>query len=106
VPGVTVRLYDAQGTLLDEMLTDGSGLYLFDQLIPGTYQVEFVLPTGYAFTLQDQDDGNPNADFRDSDADTTTGRTILIGLSSGEVDLTWDAGLYRLAPSVTMSGRT
>ena len=35
----------------------------------------------------------------DSDADETTGCTVLITLGSGQEDLTWDAGLVDAGPT-------
>lgn len=89
--GVTVRLYDSLGSLLSTTSTSGGGFYSFTNLSPGDYYVEFVLPSGYAFTSQDQG----SDDAVDSDADTTTGKTAVTTLVSGETDLTWDAGLHR-----------
>ncbi|NKQ35254.1 MAG: isopeptide-forming domain-containing fimbrial protein [Chloroflexi bacterium] len=96
--GVTVNLYDGSGTLISTTVTadDGSGnpgYYLFTDLTPGDYSVEFVPPAGYAITLQDAGAD----DTLDSDADRATGATIVTTLTSGEVDLTWDAGLYEYA---------
>jgi hypothetical protein len=73
--------------------TTTSGSYSFTSLAPGQYRVQFVAPSGYVFTAQDQG-GN---DTLDSDANTTTGQTIVTTLVSGQSDPTWDAGLYRPA---------
>ncbi len=89
VIGVTVRLYDGSGNLLDSISTNASGLYSFTNLPPGSYFVEVVLPNGYAFTIQDAS----GSDATDSDVDPTTGRTIPVTLAAGDNDLTWDAGL-------------
>ena len=93
LPGVTVNLYACGGGLLFTTTTNASGHYLFSNLTPGSYFVEFVAPNGFVFSPMDQgsDDG------KDSDANTTTGRTICAALVGGQTDLTWDAGLY---PSV------
>jgi protocatechuate 3,4-dioxygenase beta subunit len=93
VPGVTVRLLDSTGTQIATTTTDASGLYLFDNLVPGTYSVVFVLPTGHSFVSQDIG----GDDTVDSDANTTTGATIPTTLTAGENDLTWDAGIYESA---------
>jgi hypothetical protein len=90
VAGVTVNLYNGIGGFVDSMLTDSNGLYLFDYLTPGDYFVEFVLPEGAVFSPQDQGAD----DAFDSDADTSTGRTVITNLVNGETDLTWDAGIY------------
>ncbi len=92
VSGVTVRLLDGAGTVLDTTTTDGSGYYLFDFLIPGNYALEFVPPAGYTFARRDQ-----GADASDSDPERFTGRTSTTTLAAGENDLDWDAGLVQVA---------
>jgi hypothetical protein len=88
IPGVTVNLYWENGTFVSTTTTDENGLYLFDNLIPGNYYVEFILPYLYYFTQQDT-----SSDDTDSDADTTTGQTIVVLLAPGNDD-TWDAGMW------------
>jgi len=90
IANVTVNLYDNTDTLIRTTQTAPSGYYIFNNLDAGQYYVEFVKPAGYSFT--DQDQGID--DNLDSDADTGTGKTIVITLASGQSDLTWDAGLY------------
>jgi hypothetical protein len=91
-PDVTVNLYDCMDNFIASTTTDADGFYFFYDLMPGDYYVEFVKPEGYAFTLQDQG----TDDAVDSDADPTTGMTICTTLEPGEIDPTWDAGLYRM----------
>jgi protocatechuate 3,4-dioxygenase beta subunit len=96
VPNVTVRLLDSTNTVIATTTTLANGTYLFDNLVPGVYAVEFdlsTLPANYRFVSQDVG-GN---DTLDSDANPTTGRTIQTTLTAGENDLTWDAGIYQLA---------
>ncbi|MFN3373507.1 MAG: SdrD B-like domain-containing protein, partial [Chloroflexus sp.] len=97
---VQVQLFrDADGdgqpsagdTLIATVTTDTTGNYSFDYLIPGDYYVVFDVPTGYVRSPQDQG-GN---DAIDSDPDQTSGATEVTSLSSGQTDLTWDAGLYQ-----------
>ncbi len=94
IEGVEVNLYDKNGNLVESMTTDSSGKYLFTDLRPGNYYLEFILPPGYEITSQNQggNDGN------DSDVDPLTGRTMLISLGSGVTDLRWDAGLALIQP--------
>ena len=89
VAQVTVRLLNAAGTVVATTTTDANGNYLFNNLVPGTYSVQFVAPTGYIFTTRD---AAGSTDANDSDADAN-GRTIQTVLESGENDLSWDAGL-------------
>ena len=93
IPGVTVNLYDGSDSLVASTSTTSTGAYLFSNLEPGDYYVEFIPPTGYSISPQDQG-GN---DATDSDADATTGQTIQTTLDAGENDLTWDAGMYQYA---------
>ncbi|MFQ5401212.1 MAG: SdrD B-like domain-containing protein, partial [Anaerolineae bacterium] len=93
IAGVNVNLYDGTGGLVGSASTDTNGYYGFDRLTPGDYFVEFVLPTGYQFTPQDQG----TDDSVDSDANTSDGRTNVTNLIAGENDTSWDAGLYRPA---------
>lgn len=104
VAGVTVTLYrpgfgpDGVAGNGDDalpvasMITDQNGQYLFTNLLPGTYEVEFgTIPTGITFTQQDAG-GN---DALDSDANPATGRTAGIVLAAGDVNLSVDAGLFK-----------
>lgn len=94
IAGVTVNLWNTVNCLpnaiIATQLTDVNGYYLFNNLMAGDYIVEFVLPTGYTFTLQYQ--GVDPA--IDSNADPATGITGCITLASGETNLTIDAGMY------------
>lgn len=99
IGGVTVNLHYAgpNGAFGDgddttaTTTTNSSGEYTFTNLPPGNYKVEFVTPTGYVITFQDQG----SDDTVDSDPDPATGMTAQFSLSSGESDVTWDAGMYR-----------
>ncbi len=91
VSGVIVKLYDCSNNLIGTKTTDANGYYLFDNLVPGDYYVQFILPSGYIFTTKDAG----SDDAKDSDTDLTTGKTICTTLTPGENDLTWDAGLIK-----------
>jgi serine-aspartate repeat-containing protein C/D/E len=93
ISAVTVRLYTCAGTYLAQTQTNASGYYLFSNLNPGSYQVEFVLPGGYVFSPRYQ--GANTA--VDSNANTTTGRSDCVTLVAGETNLTIDAGMYQPA---------
>jgi choice-of-anchor A domain-containing protein/uncharacterized repeat protein (TIGR01451 family) len=92
VSGVVVRLFDCDDILKNTTQTNQNGLYLFENLLPGNYYIQFVLPENYSFSPADQGSN----DMKDSDADVITGKTICTLLSEDESDLSWDAGIYIL----------
>jgi choice-of-anchor A domain-containing protein len=91
VPNVTVNLFATDGArLLATTTTNAFGEYIFTNLDPTGYRVQFVLPANYVFTTQ-----NVGEDQTDSDADFTTGFTNVIILTKGENNTTVDAGIYK-----------
>ena len=92
IGGVLVNLYDQDGNFIASTHTDANGMYLFTDLYPGHYYLEFAPPAGYDTT-------QPNAggsDNTDSDLDGTNGAntTASTWLDAGELDLSWDAGFH------------
>ena len=82
-----VSLYEGEtcsGEPIAEFITDADGKYLFEDLLEGTYCVEFDLPAGYLFSPADQG----SDDELDSDA-----AVQVVALAEGEDDLSVDAGL-------------
>jgi len=92
LPGVRVNLYNCEEQLIDSTTTNENGIYHFDELVSGQYVVGFVAPDGYAFSPQDQGDDN----YKDSDANVETGKTICFNVGEDIQDTSWDAGLYLL----------
>jgi uncharacterized repeat protein (TIGR01451 family) len=91
---VTVQLFSSSGSLVATDLTDASGAYAFNSVVPGDYYLVFTLPGGYAFSPKDRG----GSDTQDSDADPLTGRTDVFSVTSGQVDNSRDTGLVP-APS-------
>lgn len=91
VPGVTVTLYGPDGTtVIAATTTDEFGYYVFNNLPAGDYVVGFSnLPAGYSYSPQNAGSN----DAKDNDADPSTGKTGIINLSAGEIDMTVDAGI-------------
>ena len=87
IPGVGVTLLTCGGAIVANTSTDASGLYLFDNLTPGCYKVQFATPAGFVASP-----ANVGADATDSDSvGGTTGNYVL---DAGETDLTVDAGFF------------
>jgi|GEM_PF-3038578 len=90
VAGVTVELLNATGTqVLATTTTNAQGRYSFNNLVAGTYEVEFIAPTGYGFTTQGV---GTNAGINSS-ANQLTGITGPITLTAGQADHNVEAGL-------------
>ncbi|MGK5061227.1 SdrD B-like domain-containing protein [Janthinobacterium sp. LB3P112] len=100
VAGVKVTLLDASGNAVGSpLVTDANGNYLFTNLKPGAYSVQFdktSLPAGYAFTGRDQG----GDDQRDSDASAIDGKTAQVLLASGDSNHSLDAGIVALPASL------
>ena len=96
IPNATVHLKDGNGNIIASTTTNASGFYLFDNLMPGIYSVQFVLPAGYdGFTT-----ANVGDDAIDSDADPNMGfMTQQVTLLSGGQNLTLDAGVIKFGAS-------
>jgi hypothetical protein len=88
--GVIVRLLDSQGNVIATTTTAAGGFYQFNNLSAGTYAVQFVAPSGYAFSAR----GQGSDTGLDSDADPITGRTDYFTLGNAEVRNDLDAGLH------------
>ena len=99
VAGVKVTLLDASGNAVGSpLVTDANGNYLFTNLKPGAYSVQFdktSLPIGHVFTGQDLG----GDDQRDSDANAD-GRTAQVLLASGDSNHSLDAGIVALPASL------
>ena len=84
--GVTVSLLDAAGTtILDTRVTDIKGIYRFDNVPCGTYQVRVEVPSGYQLTTTN---AAGSTTLNDSNPNPTT-----VTLTNGTLDLSVDFGL-------------
>lgn len=85
-----------ENSALATTTTAGGGFYSFTNLAAGNYQVVFGNSDGvttYAYTVRDS---AVASDTTDSDADSSTGRTITYTLANGDNNQTIDAGLVEL----------
>ncbi len=90
IAGVVVQLLQ-NDQIVATTSTGGSGEYLFTGVPPGNYALRFIAPGGYYFTSLHQGLNSG----QDSDANNL-GVTSAFMLTSGQSDLTHDAGLFRL----------
>lgn len=92
---IVVKLYDVTNQLVLETKTDSSGLYVFDNVIPAEYYIQFVAPAGYTITNQNQG----GDDAKDSDTDSS-GKTDFFTLSAGDQESGMDMGMYQQVVSL------
>ncbi len=88
VVGIKVDLYDENGNFLATTKTDSQGKYMFCGLKAGKYKVKFEQPDTYLFTKEDQGSDSADSDVGDN------GWSHLVNLSTGDQNLTVDAGIY------------
>ena len=105
--GITVTLYDSGNNVISTTVTSNDingdpGFYLFDNLVPGDYYLEFTLPISSTFTTQGP---TGSSDSADSDPDTTTGQTETFTLAAGQYDDSWDAGIILPTGGLSLGNR-
>ena len=101
VPNVMVKLYAGNGTTpIATTTTDGNGNYYFDNVIPGTYTVEFMKSSiGVSNSFSPKGAGiDP---LKNSDADPVTGKSSPFTVSEGQKDLGINAGIIGDCPGST-----
>ena len=96
VPDVQVTLWlSGTNSAIMTTTTDINGTYLFSNLVPGDYFVEFDLSTlPISYTVTQEDIASDSTDAEDSDADPNTGRTHVTTLTPSAHDPTLDMGIY------------
>ncbi|MBL0027045.1 MAG: T9SS type A sorting domain-containing protein [Saprospiraceae bacterium] len=97
IGGISVKLFTQSGQLVASQVTNGQGLYLFGNLKQRLYYLQFSLPDGFEFTLQNAS----GSSMTDSDVDPT-GTTPLISLAHGSVLLDIDAGMHSTNARIVM----
>ncbi len=110
IPDVWVGLYDNAGNFLQETITDANGLYLFQNLTPGTYKVKIPPPTG----LKNSPRNTGTNEAKDSDLDdvTFTNFSDAVTLAAGQNYRDLDAGFSSIPSpctkplTATVSGAT
>lgn len=94
ISGVTVKLFTSSNALVATTISNNTGNYIFENLAPGSYYVQFVPPPGFYFSPKDQ---GTNVDIN-SKADTITGKTIIFTIADGDIATKWDAGMFTIIP--------
>ncbi|MBL0055779.1 MAG: carboxypeptidase regulatory-like domain-containing protein [Chitinophagaceae bacterium] len=104
IAGVTVNLLDAAGNavLLGGLpittKTDAYGYYMFTNLDPATYIVEFIKPSGYTLSPRNAPTGTAATN---SDA-YVSGRSGMVPLEAGHRNTSIDAGMFKTTPAGTL----
>ncbi len=90
---ITVDLIDTNDATNTYQTTTSTGAYLFTNVRPGNYHIEFTMPANYD-SVSPQD---TTGDAADSDVDPATRHTGNFDLVSGVNQMTWDMGVYNTA---------
>jgi hypothetical protein len=95
---VTVRIFDSGGALIDTAITAADmdtddGSYCFDNLVPGDYFIQVLLPDGFVFSPAEV----TSDESRDSDVNEANGAgtTSLFTLGPGDRKTDIGAGIYQ-----------
>ncbi len=83
--GVTIKLLDLDGNVLDTTETDADGNYAFVDIPAGDYKIMGVAPDGTEFTIQDA--GNDDSIDSDVDANGMSGVISVAGGTETDIDL-------------------
>ena len=100
IEGVAVLLYDLEGQVVADTLTNEQGRYRFEGLAAGSYYLQFVAPDEYTFTARDQGpdhlDSDANVfgftvpfDWNQNDTSRDAGLVIAIPFEAGVGDQVW-----------------
>ncbi len=105
IAGISVKLFKMPGSVLVASTTTNQfGKYLFTDVMPGNYFIEFslsTLPNGYIFAPQNVG----NNDNIDSDPNPANGRTDVFSVFAFTADnLSIDAGIFKECDNVTDGG--
>ncbi|MBK9510179.1 MAG: DUF11 domain-containing protein [Cytophagaceae bacterium] len=79
LPNVKLYLADTSGIILDSVLTDSNGKYLFDSLLAGEYLVKVQIPSGFIFTNNNSVSADSSSD---SDFDRISGFSTKVTVSA------------------------
>ncbi len=96
VPNVEITVFDAEGNVIGFDITDSNGFWNSGELPIGEYYVQFELPGGYLFTVNDEG----TSDNMDSDVGNFNGEntTQSITLFWTEDFMGLDAGVVKCVP--------
>lgn len=89
LPMMKVILYDASGMKLDSVITDLEGKYIFNDLDPDSYYIEFVYPDAIQPTIVISGMPTLNSDITEANG---IGTTDIFFLGSGECNEDVDGG--------------
>ncbi len=88
IDGVTINLLDENGLDVATTTTSAGGFYVFENLASGDYQIHVLALAGFNFTLQ----GQGSSDALDSDVNSSTGRSGVFSVLTGQVNDRIDIG--------------
>ena len=100
ISNALIMVFDEFDVFVDSMRTNASGTFLFTDLSPGNYYVQFSIPTGYNSISPINVGGN---DQLDSDAQTGSGQTSTLNMAIGGAEIYEAAGFFSAVLPVTLT---
>jgi hypothetical protein len=95
IPGIQINLFKSDGIYVSTVFTDPFGKYLFKNLNPGSYYLEFKTPAGFERTFSNRGNDNTDSDVDGSNGPGTTSATII---AEGVSNLRISAGFFKCVP--------
>lgn len=91
IAGLEVHLYKSNGEYVATRVSNNLGKYLFQNVEPGDYYLEYKIPAGYLVTFPKRN----NDDTKDSDITNGNGPNTTSTFTVLASNLNIDAGLYK-----------
>ncbi|MBK7787220.1 MAG: cadherin-like domain-containing protein [Saprospiraceae bacterium] len=91
IANITVRLYNDLNALIATTTTNASGMYIFENVLPGNYYVKFDYPAGYELSPAFAGTTATDSDITETNG---AGTTNIFTVNPGEFNLDVDAGFY------------
>lgn len=89
IPGIKIKLFLDNGTVIDSTITDGNGKYAFQDIAAGSYRLQFLASSDYLPTLNNMSNVNINSKI------DMNGFTSIYNLFIPNQYNTIDAGFYK-----------
>ncbi len=99
----TLTLKTCEGVAMGTETTDAQGLYRMNYITAGGWMVEVALEDGESFSTAGAGDSQTDSDI--VTVEGNVGRTACFTMADGEINMTVDVGIHKVAPATGSIGR-